>query len=100
MPRLPAARSCSDWRSWRLAFGLTKTSQRALRGRRTVLESLETDPEQDPLVEGLDDALAGLPGTTSLEHVSIDGADHFFRDLYAYDVVEAVQAWLEGMELP
>ena len=55
---------------------------------------------EDPLVEGLDDAIAGLPGTTPLEHVSIDGADHFFRDLYAYDVVEAVQAWLSGMELP
>ena len=55
---------------------------------------------EDPLVEGLDEAIAGLEGATSLEHVSIDGADHFFRDLYAYDLVEAVQAWLAGMELP
>ena len=27
--------------------------------------------------------------------VEIDGADHFFRDLYAYDVVEAVQGFAE-----
>jgi alpha/beta superfamily hydrolase len=55
---------------------------------------------EDPLVEGLEDAIAGLEDATSLEHVSIEGADHFFRDLYAYDVVEAVQAWLAGIELP
>lgn len=55
---------------------------------------------EDPLTEGLDDAIAGLEHTTPLEHVTIEGADHFFRDLYAYDVVEAVQAWLSGLELP
>ncbi|MBT8092637.1 MAG: alpha/beta hydrolase [Gammaproteobacteria bacterium] len=54
---------------------------------------------EDPLVEGLNEALAGLRNTTSLVHVSIDGADHFFRDLYAYDVVEAAQAWLAGLDL-
>ena len=26
----------------------------------------------------------------------IDGADHFFRDLYAYDLVETVVPWLEA----
>lgn len=54
---------------------------------------------EDPLVEGLDDALASIEDATSLKHVSIEGADHFFRDLYAYDVVEAVQAWLAAREI-
>ena len=26
---------------------------------------------------------------SNVSHVEIEGADHFFRDLYAYDVVEA-----------
>ena len=34
-----------------------------------------------------------------VEFVTIEGADHFFRDLYAYDLVEAVEAWLTDRQM-
>ncbi len=55
---------------------------------------------EDRLSDGVEVAVAGLADGATVEHVSIDGADHFFRDLYAYDVVEAVQAWLAEIERP
>lgn len=30
-----------------------------------------------------------------VEHVEVDGAGHFFRDLYTYDVVDAIDAFLD-----
>ena len=49
---------------------------------------------EDPLTNGLQPAVAAMEGAEAVEYVTIDGADHFFRDLYAYDLVEAVEAWL------
>lgn len=48
-----------------------------------------------------DEVVADLAGTmasvtrSNVRHVEIDGADHFFRDLYAYDVVEISIEFLE-----
>lgn len=55
---------------------------------------------EDPLSRGLDEAVAEYQGGAPVDFVQIDGADHFFRDLYAYDLVEAVEAWLASMESP
>lgn len=35
-----------------------------------------------------------------VRHVEIDGADHFFRDLYAYDVVDAIEIFDESVLAP
>ncbi len=65
---------------------------------RAGLPTMVLTGTEDRLSDGVTDVIAGLAGNVSVEHVSIDGADHFFRDLYAYDVVEATQAWLEGLK--
>ena len=56
------------------------------------------------VIAGSEDEVApGLPeaieATTEprVDVAEIEGADHFFRDLYAYDVVEAVQAFVAGL---
>ncbi len=48
----------------------------------------------DEAVPGLPDILAPLAEQGAIELVVIDGADHFFRDLYADEVVEAIQAFV------
>ena len=55
---------------------------------------------EDPLSHGVDAAIVDYQQNAPLDFVMIDGADHFFRDLYAYDLVEAVQAWIDVMETP
>lgn len=45
---------------------------------------------EDTVVEGLEARLAPLAERGGVEVVVIDGADHFFRDLYAEELVEAV----------
>jgi len=42
----------------------------------------------DEVVTGLAGAMTSVT-RSNVSHVEIEGADHFFRDLYAYDVVEA-----------
>lgn len=64
---------------------------------------LEASPWPVLVIAGSEDEIsAGLPAAlgTAMRAprqrlVEIDGADHFFRDLYAYDVVEAVQGFAE-----
>ncbi len=53
------------------------------------------------VVAGSEDEIsAGLPAAIrpaedpTVRVVEVSGADHFFRDLYAYDVIEAIQAFL------
>lgn len=41
----------------------------------------------DEVVAGLAGAMASVT-RSNVRHIEIDGADHFFRDLYAFDVVE------------
>lgn len=48
----------------------------------------------DEVVAGLAGAMASVT-RSNVRHVEIDGADHFFRDLYAYDVVEISIEFLE-----
>jgi len=55
---------------------------------------------EDPLSRGVDKAVVEYQGGAPMDFVEIDGADHFFRDLYAYDLVEAVEAWLAGLDSP
>ena len=45
---------------------------------------------EDSSVAGLPDKLAQLENTDKVEHVAIEGADHYFRDLYAEDVADAI----------
>ena len=56
------------------------------------------------VIAGSEDEISpGLPrairasANPLVEVREIDGADHFFRDLYAYDVVEQVQAFVAGL---
>jgi pimeloyl-ACP methyl ester carboxylesterase len=51
---------------------------------------------EDQVTTGLAAAVADHLDDPRIRLVEIDGADHFFRDLYAYDVVEAVQAFVDG----
>ena len=48
----------------------------------------------DPLTTELGPQAAALAEAGEIEFFTVDGADHFFRDLYAYDAVEAVTGWL------
>ncbi|MDH3561020.1 MAG: alpha/beta fold hydrolase [Gammaproteobacteria bacterium] len=49
---------------------------------------------EDKAVTGLADKLSQLENADQVEHVAIDGADHYFRDLYAEDVVDAMVDFL------
>jgi len=49
---------------------------------------------EDTVVEGLIDATKPLSDAGKVELVVIDGADHFFRDLYAEDVADAIEAFI------
>lgn len=49
---------------------------------------------QDTVVEGLIDATKPLADAGTLELVVVEGADHFFRDLYAEDVADAIEAFI------
>lgn len=49
----------------------------------------------DESVPGLPERLAPLAEQGEIELVVIEGADHFFRDLYADEVVEAIQPFIE-----
>jgi len=50
----------------------------------------------DDTVKGLVEKTQPLADGKRVQLEVVDGADHFFRDLYAEDVADAVQAMLEG----
>ncbi len=50
----------------------------------------------DEVVVGLDKKVAPLADGKRVQMKVIDSADHFFRDLYADDAVEAITAFLKG----
>jgi pimeloyl-ACP methyl ester carboxylesterase len=52
---------------------------------------------EDKVVTGLAEKLSGLENSDHVEHVAIDGADHFFRDLYAEDVVDAIVDFIDRL---
>jgi len=49
---------------------------------------------EDTINDGVEEALAALENDDHMSLLEVDGADHFFRDLYAYDVAEGIRAWL------
>ena len=51
---------------------------------------------EDPLTARLGPAGEALARSGRITFVNVDGADHFFRDLYAYDTVEAIIEWLDA----
>jgi len=75
-------------------------------GANTDTVTLLSDIEIPTLViSGSDDQVsAGLGArmtaavSDSVSHIEIDGAGHFFRDLYLYDVVDAIDAFLSREE--
>lgn len=50
---------------------------------------------EDKVVEGLDEKLGAIQPGGELASVTIDGADHFFRDLYADDVIAEFAEFLD-----
>jgi len=50
---------------------------------------------EDTVVKGLEQKVEPLADGDKVQLVVIDGAEHMFRDLYQYDIVEGVQAFLE-----
>ena len=50
---------------------------------------------EDKVVEGLDEKLEAIQPGGELASVTIDGADHFFRDLYADDVIAEFAEFLD-----
>lgn len=53
---------------------------------------------EDPLTERLGPEAGELAQEGEIDFVTVEGADHFFRDLYAYDVVDAIVEWLDRQE--
>ncbi len=53
---------------------------------------------EDPSSGGVEEVVEDADPADGISLVVVDGADHFFRDLYAYDVVEGMIAWLDGMQ--
>lgn len=49
---------------------------------------------EDKVVEGLEETLVGLVDAGKVEVRVIDGADHFFLDLYAEDVADGIAGFL------
>lgn len=61
--------------------------------KKPVLVIAATD---DTVVKGLPERLAPMAEAGTIELVVIDGADHSFRDLYADEVVEYIQAFIDA----
>jgi pimeloyl-ACP methyl ester carboxylesterase len=54
---------------------------------------------EDTVVEGLEARLSPIADGEQLKLVVMDGADHFFRDLYAEEIVEIIAENLTGSSL-
>ncbi len=52
---------------------------------------------EDTVVTGLAERLSQLENTGQVKHVAIDGADHYFRDLYAEDMVDAIVDFIDQL---
>jgi len=50
---------------------------------------------EDTINEGVEEELAEIRHGPRISVLEVEGADHFFRDLYAYDVAEGIEAWLQ-----
>ncbi|BAZ95186.1 alpha/beta hydrolase fold protein [Thiohalobacter thiocyanaticus] len=52
----------------------------------------------DTVVPGVEEAMAPVAEADGISLTVIEGADHMFRDLYWYDVAEAVEGFLSAQE--
>ena len=52
----------------------------------------------DQAVKGLAEKMEGINNSV-VNHLELDGADHFFRDLFAYDVVEETIKYLDSLQV-
>ena len=50
---------------------------------------------EDSVVQGLTEAMSAQTLKPGQQFAVVDGADHFFRDLFAYDVVDLIVAFLD-----
>ena len=57
------------------------------------IPTLVISGSDDQVSSGLGDRMAEAV-SDSVSHIEIDGAGHFFRDLYLYDVVDAIDSFL------
>lgn len=53
---------------------------------------------EDTVVKGLEEKVEPLADGEKVKLVVIEGAEHMFRDLYVYDLVEGVEAFLEAQQ--
>lgn len=65
--------------------------------RHSSIPTLVFVGSEDQTTPGLDEAYASLDGDARLQLVVVDGADHYFRDLYADEVVETVLDFLKDL---
>ena len=65
--------------------------------REGELPTLVVLGSEDETVPGLPEAWSGDAGRANVEVLVIDGADHFFRDLYADELVEAAMEFIQGL---
>ena len=68
--------------------------------RQTTTPTLIFVGSDDDTTPGLEEAYADLAMSSPVEMVVIDGADHFFRDLFADELVEATLEFLERVRPP
>jgi len=61
------------------------------------IPTLVISGSDDQVSSGLGDRMAEAV-SDSVSHIEIDGAGHFFRDLYLYDVVDAIDSFLSREE--
>jgi alpha/beta superfamily hydrolase len=53
---------------------------------------------EDPISAGVVEAVTAGDADDRISLLMVEGADHFFRDLYTYDVVEGIVAWLDSVQ--
>ena len=61
------------------------------------IPTLVISGSDDQVSSGLGDRMTAAV-SDSVSHIEIDGAGHFFRDLYLYDVVDAIDSFLSREE--
>lgn len=53
---------------------------------------------EDPLSAGVAETVTAVDADDRVSLLVVEGAGHFFRDLYAYDVAEGIVAWLDSVQ--
>jgi pimeloyl-ACP methyl ester carboxylesterase len=53
---------------------------------------------EDPISAGVAEAVTAGDADDRISLLMVEGAGHFFRDLYTYDVVEGIVAWLDSVQ--